>query len=163
MTFAIASAFGNTDARRSSDSQRSLTGMPSKPSWSRSTWPAKRLPNRLIMIGFLRSRLIAAIRRSRGETSSSGRLELEVFVGRGVREPLDAVDAGILDARADAPQEGQLVDRHEHRPVVHDLLDLVEHGLALLPVELLRLTQVQVVDLGHRARGVDAALGHEGL
>src|SRR5262245_57715770 len=46
----MASLFGNTEARCSSDSQRSLTGVPSKPSWSRSTWPANRLPNLVIMV-----------------------------------------------------------------------------------------------------------------
>ena len=36
-------------ARRSSGSQRSLTGVASRPWSSRSTWPANRLPNRVIM------------------------------------------------------------------------------------------------------------------
>src|ERR1700704_214358 len=49
----MASLFGNTVARYSSDSQRSFTGVPSSPSLSRSTWPANRLPNLVIMIEFL--------------------------------------------------------------------------------------------------------------
>src|SRR5437870_13906601 len=49
----MASLFGNTVARYSSDSQRSFTGVPSSPSLSRSTWPANRLPNFVIMLGFL--------------------------------------------------------------------------------------------------------------
>src|SRR5947207_12821313 len=56
----MASLFGNTVARRSSDSQRSFAAMPSSPSSSRSTCPAKRLPNFVIMIGFLRLRYYIA-------------------------------------------------------------------------------------------------------
>src|SRR5438132_8352586 len=50
----MASLFGNTVARYSSDSQRSFTDVPSSPSLSRSTWPANRLPNLVIMIELLR-------------------------------------------------------------------------------------------------------------
>src|SRR5882724_8850229 len=46
----MASLFGNTVARYSSGSQRAFTGVPSSPSLSRSTWPANRLPNFVIMI-----------------------------------------------------------------------------------------------------------------
>src|SRR2546422_6481117 len=49
----MASLFGNTVARCSSESQRSFAGVPSSPSSSRSTWPANRLPNCVIMLGFL--------------------------------------------------------------------------------------------------------------
>src|SRR5438093_1547525 len=49
----MASLFGNTVARRSSESQRSFAGVPSSPSSSRSTWPANRLPNFVIMPGLL--------------------------------------------------------------------------------------------------------------
>src|SRR5580765_3146962 len=76
-------------------------------------------------------------------------LERHVLVRGRVREALDVVDAGLPDARADAPEEGELVDGHVHHPVVHDLLDLVEHGLALFPVQLSRLALVQLLDLGH--------------
>src|SRR6266850_6210040 len=63
-------------------------------------------------------------------------LERQILVGGGIGEPLDVVDAGLPDARADAPEEGELVDGHVHHPVVDDLLDLVEQALALLPVQL---------------------------
>src|SRR5712692_2399781 len=46
----MASLLGNTSARRSSDSQRSLAGVPSSPSFSRSTCPANRLPKLLIIL-----------------------------------------------------------------------------------------------------------------
>src|SRR6266446_5707910 len=39
----------NTVARCSLESQRSLAGVPSSPIWSRSTLPAKRLPNLVII------------------------------------------------------------------------------------------------------------------
>src|SRR6188474_1072913 len=74
-------------------------------------------------------------------------LERQVLVRGGIGEPLDVVNAGLPDARADAPEEGELVDRHIHHPVVHDLLDLVEQTLALLPVQLSGLALVQLLDL----------------
>src|SRR5712691_9671579 len=46
----MASLFGNTSARRSSDSQRSLAGVPSSPSFSRSTCPANKLPKLVIIL-----------------------------------------------------------------------------------------------------------------
>src|ERR1700692_786150 len=69
-------------------------------------------------------------------------LECQILVRGGIREPLDVVDAGLPDARADAPEEGELVDGHVHHPVMHDLLDLVEQALALLPVQLSGLALV---------------------
>src|SRR4029077_2467812 len=95
--------------------------------------------------------------------SSARRFEPEVLVRRGVREALDAVDARLLHPRADAPEEGQFVDRHVHRAVLHDLLDLMEHGLALLPVELAGLTLEEALDLRDLPRGIDAALGRVDL
>src|SRR5258705_3989428 len=49
----MASLLGNTSARRSSDSQRSFAGVPSSRASSRLTGPANRLPNCVIMLGFL--------------------------------------------------------------------------------------------------------------
>jgi hypothetical protein len=48
-------------------------------------------------------------------------------------------------------------------PVVHDLLDLVQHPFALLPVQLAGLRLVEILDLRHYAIRVDAALGHVDL
>src|SRR5262245_60049532 len=86
------------------------------------------------------------------DRSLAAGLEREVLVGRGVREALDVIDARLLDSRPDAPQKRQLVDRHVHRPLVHDLLDLMEHRLALLPVHLAGLALEEILDLGDDAR-----------
>src|SRR5260370_29849321 len=45
-----------------------------------------------------------------------------------------AATTGLPDPRSDAPEKGQFVDPHVHHPVVHDLLDLVEHVLAEGPL-----------------------------
>src|SRR5437899_7507171 len=103
-----------------------------------------------------------ASRRSmrRGSRRARSGLELQVLVRRRVREALDVVDARLLDPWPNAPEERQFVDRHVHHPVVHDLLDLVQHGLALLPIQLASLALVEVLDLRHDSRRIDAALGH---
>src|SRR5205823_15000628 len=96
-------------------------------------------------------------------SSSARRPDLEVLVGRRVREALDPVDARLLDPRPDAPEERQLVDGYVQHPVVHDLLDLVEQGLALLSIQLAGLPLEEVLDLRHHARCVDAVLAHVDL
>src|ERR1051325_4977184 len=63
-------------------------------------------------------------------------LELHVFVGRRERVGRDEAVARLLDARAHAVEERQLVDRREHRALVHELLHAVEDRLALAAVEL---------------------------
>src|SRR4029453_14065030 len=60
----------------------------------------------------------------------------------------------------DAPNESPLVDRDVGHPVVENLLDLVQHCLALLHVQLAQLPLVQVLDLGDDAGRVGAALAH---
>src|SRR5262249_35050867 len=105
-------------------------------------------------------------RRARGRWlagSASGPLEPEVLERAGVREALDQVDAGLLHARADPPDERQLVDRHVNHLVAEDLLDLVERRLALLRIELARLALEEILALGQDAGRVDAALRHVGL
>src|SRR5207249_2032432 len=87
-------------------------------------------------------------------------LELQIFVWRGIRKALDVIDARLLHAWPDAPGKRELVDGHVEHAVDHDLLDLVEHRLALLPIELPGLPREEVFDLGHDARRVDAVLGH---
>ena len=61
------------------------------------------------------------------------------------------VHARLLYPRADAPEERELVDRHVHRPLVHDLLDLVQHALALLAVQLAGLALEERLDLRDHA------------
>src|SRR6185295_2725060 len=63
-------------------------------------------------------------------------LELQVLVRGGVREAFDVVHARLVHPRADAPEEGQFIDGYVHRPVLHDLLDLVQHAFALLAIQL---------------------------
>src|SRR6266581_4316241 len=93
----------------------------------------------------------------------STRLDSQILVGRGVGEPLDVIRACLLDPRTHAPEERELEDRHVEHPVVHDLLDLVQHRLALLPVELARLALEEVLDLRHDPRRVDSGLQHVDL
>src|SRR5262249_3441123 len=93
-----------------------------------------------------------------GHALSSGTLELHVFQRSGVREASGQVDAGLLHARADAPDERVLVDRHVRDPVVENLLDLVELYLALLDVDLAHLALEEILDLGNDAGRVGSAL-----
>ena len=46
---------------------------------------------------------------------------------------------GLVNAPADPVDEGELVDRRDHRLLVDELLDTLEHRLALGAVELVRL------------------------
>src|SRR5438067_13559906 len=99
---------------------------------------------------------------SDGAPSLAGGFEPQILVRPRIREALDPVDARLLDARPHAPEERELVDGHVHHAVVHDRLDLVQHGLALLAVQLARLTLEEILDLRDHARRVDAVLGDVG-
>src|SRR4029450_9704722 len=90
-------------------------------------------------------------------------LDPDVLQRARVGEASDQVDSRLLDARADAPDERQLVDRDLDHAVVQNALDLVDQRLALLRVGLPCLTLEQVLDLGDRARRVDAVLADVGL
>src|SRR2546423_46612 len=57
MPLAIASALSKTVANCSSGNQRSLAAVAASPRSPRSTWPAYRLPNFLIMLALLAARL----------------------------------------------------------------------------------------------------------
>src|SRR5688572_27800610 len=89
--------------------------------------------------------------------------EAHVLVRRGEVEPRTEPDRGLLDARPDAVQRGRLEDAREHHALVHELLDLVERGLALLPVALLGLLPEEVVDVGMAARRVRCRADDERL
>src|SRR5258708_4868168 len=78
-------------------------------------------------------------------------LELQILVRCRVREALDVVHTRFLHPRADAPEEGQLVDGHVHRAVLHDLLDLMQHAFALLAIQLAGLALEEALDLRHLA------------
>src|SRR6185312_12876240 len=79
-------------------------------------------------------------------------LEPEILVRRRVREALDVVHARLFHPRAHTPEEGQFVDGHVHHPVLHDLLDLVQHALALLAVQLPGLPVEERLDLRDHPR-----------
>src|SRR5262245_166393 len=102
-------------------------------------------------------------RAQRAARMRSGTLHPHVLERAGVGEALDQVDARLVHARTDAPDERQLVDRHVDDLVVQDLLDLVQERLAPLRVGLARLPLEEVLYLGQDARGVDAALRDVGL
>src|SRR5262245_39529703 len=90
-------------------------------------------------------------------------LDLHVLQRPRVGEAPDQVDARLLDARADAPDERQLVDRNVGHALVQDALDLMEQGLALLRVGLARLALEEILDVGHDAGRVDAVLADVGI
>src|SRR4029453_5301454 len=86
-------------------------------------------------------------------------LELEILRGRRVREPGDEAGSALGHPRPDAPDEGQLVDRHGDCFLEQELLDLAEQRLALLRVQLASLARVEIVDLRETPVGVDAVPG----
>src|SRR5439155_15381852 len=92
------------------------------------------------------------------DSAVSGSLQLQILVRRRIRVAPDQTDTRLLEPWTDAPGERQLVDRDVRHPIVEDLLDLVDQGLALLHVDLARLTLEQILYLGNDARAVDAVL-----
>src|SRR6476646_4284836 len=80
---------------------------------------------------------------------------LQVLVGREWRQ-VNIADRVLDDARADPHQGAKIIDRREHHPVDRHLLDLEQHGFALLGVALARLLLVQRVEIGVAARGISA-------
>src|SRR5919197_4748853 len=89
--------------------------------------------------------------------------DLHVLVRRGVRVAGDQAEPRLLDPWADAVQERELPDRDEDLLLVHELLDLHEDRLALLPVELRGLLAEEPVDVRVAAVDVRAAGHHEGF
>src|SRR5947208_12181386 len=90
-------------------------------------------------------------------------LEAHVLVGRREVELGAQADRGLLHSRTDTMEDGGLEDRAEHDTLVHEALDPVQEGLALLAVALLRLLPEEIVDVGIPARGVGRAADDEGL
>src|SRR5207253_4816706 len=83
--------------------------------------------------------------------SRSSLLYLQILERRGVGKARDGVGAAELHARPDAPDEGQVVDRHVQHVLGHDRLHAMHEGLALPEIELARLSREEDVDLGQRA------------
>src|SRR5262249_59449335 len=82
----------------------------------------------------------------------------EVWKGGGRGEAGNEGRSPVGHPRTHPPDEGELVDGNGGDLVGERLLDLVQHGLALLAVELARLPHVEIVDLGQAAVGVDPLL-----
>src|SRR6266850_400311 len=74
--------------------------------------------------------------------------ELQVLVRRRERIARDEPEPRLFHAPAKAVDEGQLVHRHDHRLLVDELLDPVQHRLTLRAIELDRLLAKQTVDVG---------------
>src|SRR5206468_6633247 len=88
-------------------------------------------------------------------------LELQLLVGRRPRIVGDEAKPGLRNPWAVRLQKGQLPDRQVHDLLVDQLLDAMQHRLALLRVELGRMLPEESVDIGIAAVGVRAARGRE--
>src|SRR3989442_3216316 len=109
---------------------------------------------------------VSTARRSTAATGAglmSFALQLHVFVGCRERVAGDEADAGLVDTRAHAVQPGVQPDGRDHRLVVNELLDPVQHRLAPLGVELGGLLPEEPVDVRVAAGDVGTAGGHERL
>src|SRR3989442_6334215 len=91
------------------------------------------------------------------------RLEPDLLVRVRKRVAGDEAERRLLEARPVAAQEGGLEERCEHGALVHELLDAVQHRLALLRIELDRLLAEQPVDVRIAAVGPDASGDDEGF
>src|SRR6266568_767658 len=90
-------------------------------------------------------------------------LDRDVFVWPRVSKPRDQPEPGLADAGTVAVDEGQLPDRRVHRPLVYDLLHLVQDRLAALRIQFGRLLREQLVEIGVVAVGISAALDRQDL
>src|SRR5206468_9515125 len=81
--------------------------------------------------------------------------DLQILEGARVRKAFYLPRPGLHHARAHTPDEPLLEEDRDERAIGDDLLDLVQLGLALLAVGLLRLALEQIVDFGQRAVRVD--------
>src|SRR5215468_1654542 len=90
-------------------------------------------------------------------------LEPDVFVRRRVRVGGDQGEGRLLDPGAHASNEAILPDRDKYHLVAEDLLDLVQHLLALLAIDLLGLALEEILDLRQDAVGVAPLLRGESL
>src|SRR5262245_34469612 len=89
--------------------------------------------------------------------------EAHLLVRRGEVEERVQADGRLLESRTDAVQGCRLEDRSVHDALVHQLLDLVQHGLASLAIALAPLLHEQVVDVRIAAVRVRGAADHECL
>src|SRR4029453_12212625 len=71
---------------------------------------------------------------------------------------LDQPQPWLLHAWSYAARPHKEKDGHEHSPLVHELLELVQQGLALTPVRLHILLFEQLFDIGTASMGGAPAL-----
>src|SRR6266404_1688539 len=90
-------------------------------------------------------------------------LQLEVFVGRGIRVVGNEGETRFRHPRAVPVDERQLPDRRDHGLLVDELLDAVQDRLPPLPVELARLLLYEALDVRVASVGERAAGRHEGV
>src|SRR5215467_4421191 len=90
-------------------------------------------------------------------------LEPDVFVRRRIRIGGDQGQGRLLDLGSHASNEAILPDRDKYHLVAEDLLDLVQHLLALLSIDLLRLALEEILDLRQGAVRVAPLLRGERL
>src|SRR5262252_7909899 len=90
-------------------------------------------------------------------------LEPDVFVRRRVRIGGDQGQCRLLDLGPHASNEAILPDRDKYHLVAEDLLDLVQHLLALLSIDFLRLALEKILDLRQGAVRVAPLLRGERL
>src|SRR5262249_11026583 len=100
---------------------------------------------------YLMSRLCSLARQSK------------VFVRARIGLSGDEPEPRFLNPRAEAAEERLLPQRRVDRPLVHELLDLVQRRRAPRRVEFGRLHGEERVDVGIAAVDVGAALGDETL
>src|SRR2546421_325709 len=86
-----------------------------------------------------------------------------ILTNRGGSSAVSAITQPPPSGRSPPPDEALLEERRGGHAIRDDLLDLMEQGLALLAVQLLRLALEQIVDFGQRAVRVGAALGEKRL
>src|SRR5262249_61607405 len=89
--------------------------------------------------------------------------QTHLLVRRGEVEERVQADGRLLEPRADAVQGRRLEDRRVRDALVHQLLDLVQHGLASLAIALARLLHEQVGDVRIAAVRVRGTPDHECL
>src|SRR2546427_5933488 len=127
----MVSLFGNTVARCSSESQRSFAGVPSSPSSFRSTWPANRLPNCVIMLGLLVEGRGDASRCYRGRCRGSDNRRVPYHTCADyLQKPRRHKD--LFSARVD-PTERAVSFRHLTSPATRSTLRITYRGLPEVP------------------------------
>src|SRR6516165_3406663 len=87
----------------------------------------------------------------------------EILVGCRIRVVGDQAEPGFPNPRTGAVEEGQLPQVRVDRPIVHDLLDLVERRFTPRVVKLGRLLLEQRGEVRIAAVGIGAALRDESL